>query len=316
MHGPSLGGAKCGPQFSTGPRQGFLPLWVPSLVLPEPVLLTFPLAADARGGSHTFPRCHPGCKWWPATLPGPGMPPRKLLPRATAGIVTQAGQPRGLASCGAELTSGIRAPKTRPKTLEAHPSGAESLQRSWHQTTYSLGDHNHKGWSWRAPSLPCVSPRGAAAAGRHHHVTRACAWLAGRGPPAWTPHATLRWESSTHRGRRSCTTRGLWRVGTAGSPLASRTPPPTPGPEVRAHPLQESWGRAGLLGNWARGSPAHAGAAPSYRPQRRLPSEGPAATSLLAPQEIQKPESWGPEAGDPFPGPTNNCSPSKGRSGE
>lgn len=264
-----------------------------------PAVAAIPFPGVIRGASGGLPHCL-----------AQECPPGSCFPEPPPALS------RGLASCGAELTSGIRAPKTRPKTLEAHPSGAESLQRSWHQTTYSLGDHNHKGWSWRAPSLPCVSPRGAAAAGRHHHVTRACAWLAGRGPPAWTPHATLRWESSTHRGRRSCTTRGLWRVGTAGSPLASRTPPPTPGPEVRAHPLQESWGRAGLLGNWARGSPAHAGAAPSYRPQRRLPSEGPAATSLLAPQEIQKPESWGPEAGDPFPGPTNNCSPSKGRSGE
>lgn len=81
-------------------------------------------------------------------------------------------------------------------------------------------------------------------------------------------------------------------------------------PEVRAHPLQESRGRAGLPGNWARGSPAHAGAAwppPPPPHPRLLPSKGLASTSLLAPPETQKPESWGA---------TNNCSPSRGVSGE
>lgn len=73
---------------------------------------------------------------------------------------------------------------------------------------------------------------------------------------------------------------------TAGTPLASRTPPPTPGPEVRAHPVQESWGRAGLPGNWARGSPARA---PPAAPLSG--SVGLASTSLLAPRETQEPES-------------------------
>lgn len=74
--------------LSSGPRQGFLPPWVPPLVPPEPVSLSLPLAAAipfrrgiCQGGAHT--------------LPGPGAPTWKPPARAPAGTVPQAGQPRG-----------------------------------------------------------------------------------------------------------------------------------------------------------------------------------------------------------------------------
>lgn len=167
-----------------------------------PAVAAIPFPGVIRGASGGLPHCL-----------AQECPPEAAFPEPPPALSHRPGSPVAWHLVGQSSPPASEHPRLRPKTLEAHPSGAESLQRSWHQTTYSLGDHNHKGWSWRAPSLPRVGPRGAAAAGRHRHVTRACARPAGGGPPAWTPHATLRRESSTHRGKSSCTTRRLWRWG-------------------------------------------------------------------------------------------------------
>lgn len=96
--------------------------------------------------------------------------------------------------------------------------------------------------------------------------------------------------------------------GNGGISARGGTPPPTPagsaGTPTAGIPGQ-GWAPRKLGQRFP--STCWSSLASTPPPHRLLPSKGLASTSLLAPQETQKPESWGA---------TNNCSPSRGVSGK
>lgn len=257
-------------------------------------LTLLPGRRDARGGGRTAPRGHPLRPWWPAMPPGPGGPTWEPPPRAAAVTVTQAAQPRAGPRdriLGGRAPPRARAPGLRPETLEDHPPGAERLPRSWHRATYLLGDRHHKGWSWRAPPVP----RAAAAAGHHLRVPGA---ERGRRAGGHLPAPRTPCSGGSPRPTEPEAASGGWER------RELRLPP---GPLRPRRAGSAGTPTAGILGQgWAPRKLGQRFPGP-HRPHWLLPSAGLASTSLLAPRETRKPESWGPEAGGPSRGPPTSA---------
>lgn len=208
--------------------------------------------------------CHAA---WPRgrLLPGLASP---RWPRRPESPVGQPREPDSIS--GSELTLVLEHPGLRPETLVAHPSGAGSLRGRRRWTTYYLRRtaEARAGGQLRTalrPPPPCL-PRPAVGRGRHLD-------LAHRAQVGLLVPSS--WKRAAQAGGS-----GGWEGRELQEPSAHARP------EVRAHPRQESCGRAGLPGNWAR---------------------GPTGCSSQPPPPIQTPY---PEAG--VPGPTPNC-PIKGR---